>query len=165
MIPCPLVTAPGQPDLTGVAALRADLRGAAASDPVALSAVMLAFPTDVLEADHATVYAVPFLLDPIRALRANGHVPAPVAHACAHVVAAFLLGVACRVCGGDADAVARHAVLGLSLPPESKLRALLPSRSAAQDAVAAGGVLLDGVCDCNPSSPRGAEADALAGMA
>ena len=144
--------------------MRADLRAAVASDPVALSAVVLAFPADVLEADIATVYTIPFLMDPIRALRADGHVPASVAHACTQVVAAYLLGVACRVCGGDADAVARAAVPGLSLPPESKLRAFLPSRSAAQDAVAAGGDLLDGVCDCNPSAPRGAEADALKGM-
>ena len=137
----------------------------AASDPIALAAVMLAFPADVLEANIATVYTIPFLRDPIRALRADGLVPASVAHACTQVVAAFLLGVAGRVCGGDAAAVALAALPSLSLPPESKLRAFLPSRSVAQDAVAADADLLDGVCDCNPSAPRDAEADALAGIA
>ena len=70
------------------------------------------------------------------------------------------------VCGGVASDVAADVARRVRLPLESGVLSLLPpARSSAQDAQAAGSSLVDGVCVCDLSAPRGAEADALAGMA
>ena len=67
--------------------------------------------------------------------------------ACVCLVAGFVLGVASRVCGEPAERLAAAAVPALSLPPSSGVASLCsPPRSPAQDAVAAGSALVDGVC-------------------
>ena len=85
---------------------------------------------------------------------------------CVRVVATYVVGVASRVCGHPADDLASSLSPWLSLPSGYGVKAFLPpGRSAAQDAVSAECTLLGGVCVCDLSAPRGAEADALAGMA
>ena len=114
----------------------------------------------------ATACAVPFLLDPVAALRAPGPVPGATCVLCTGLVAAFLVGVAARVCGGPAGSVAAATLLDLGLPAQFGVATLRgPARSPAMDEAAAGCGLLDGVCDCDPSAPRGAEADAREGEA
>ena len=117
----------------------------------------------------ADTYPVPCLLAPVRVLRERGPVCGGLARACTRLVAAFILGVACAVCNDPARGVARSALPSLAMPLHSRVRLLLPPhRSAAQDSWMADCDLLDGVCVCDESAPgsaRGAEADALAGMA
>ena len=62
----------------------------------------------------------------------------------------------------------RHMPCGVEMSPGSRVRTILGfTRSPGQDVVAAGCALVDGVCVCvcELSAPRGAEADAIAGMA
>ena len=111
---------------------------------------------------------VPFLLDPVLALRSAGPVPTRSVDLCVRLTACFLAGVAARVCGDPAASVAYvlHMPHDVEIPPGARVRAILGfTRSSGQDAVAAGCALVDGVCVCELSAPRGAEADALAGMA
>ena len=84
----------------------------------------------------------------------------------ARLVAGYICGVSAVVCGAPAVGVAAAAFRGLSIPPSSRIVSVFGAlRSPGQDAVAAGCSLVDGVCVCDLSAPRGAEADALAGMA
>ena len=143
---------------------------AAAGDTVARALVDSAFSLAAVEGtpdvECAAVAAVPFLLDPISALRTGGQVSGAATSLCVRVVATYVVGVASRVCGHLADGLASSLSPWLSLPPGYGVKAFLPpGRSAAQDAVAAECTLLGGVCVCDLSAPRGAEADALAGMA
>ena len=134
------------------------------------AAVLEAFPPGVLDAECRAALAVPFLLDPVRALCGLGPVRGRVVHDCARLVAMFVHGVACSVCGEPACGVARSALPSLSVPFPSQVRRLLPPvRSAAQDSWMASCDLLDGVCVCDQSAlgaaSQGAEADAREGRA
>ena len=163
---CPLVTPVGRPDVRCVDVLREDLLAAARDHAWALRAVRAAFPAGDIDPAGAVACSVPFLLDPVAAVRGGGPVPQRVGVECVNLVAAFLVGVSARVCAGPAELLAGDALLGLGLPGECGVACLTGwARSPAQDAVAAGCDLLDGVCVCDLSAPRGAEADALAGMA
>ena len=125
-----------------------------------------AFPAAGAQEAGAIVYAVPLLLDPVQALRAAGPVPGCVGGVCVRLVAGFVCGVAARVAGDAAARLVCDVRRSLDLPPEAGLQALVrPVRSPAQDAVAAGSFLVDGVCLCDLSAPRGAEADAREGGA
>ena len=150
--------------------LRADLLQAAEDDPAVRAAVLEAFPPGVLDTECRAAVAVPFLLDPVRALCGHGPVRGRVVHDCVRLVAMFVLGVACSVCGEPACGVARSALPSLSVPFPSRVRRLLPPvRSAAQDSRLASCDLLDGVCVCDQSAlgaaPQGAQADAREGRA
>ena len=77
-----------------------------------------------------------------------------------------MVGVAAMVCGGAATDIAADVARRVRLPLGSGVLALLPpARSPAQDAQAAGCLLVDGVCVYDLSAPRGAEPNALADMA
>ena len=148
--------------------LRRDLLAATSEDVVARRVVDLAFPSAVPEPAVAAVCSVPFLLDPVRALRAPGGVRCGTVLTCSRLVAWFILGVACRVCGEPAEGIAHDFLMGARLPAYAELVCLAPAhRSAGQDAVASGCSLVDGVCECGVSALRqgGAEADAPSGMA
>ena len=109
-----------------------------------------------------------FLLDPVAAVHSVGRVPARISHACARLVVGYICGVSAAVCGAPAVGVAAAAFRGLSLPPSSRIVSVFGAlRSPGQDAVAAGCslVIMNGVCVCDLSAPRGADADSLAGMA
>ena len=76
-------------------------------------------------------------------------------------------GVAARICSDDASAILAAVSPRLVLPiyMESYVRRFVtPVRSAAQDAVAASRILLDGLCFCSESA-SGAVADARLGRA
>ena len=125
-----------------------------------------AFPSETLDAHAATVSAVPFLMDPVTALRGEGRIPHRITGRFIRLVAAYVFGVATRVCGEAAVLLADEAIRGLGLPADSRvLSAVQPVRSGGTDAVAAGCSLVGGVCVCYVSAPRGAEADALSVMA
>ena len=146
--------------------LHTDLIEATQDDVNARRAVLEAFPSGAAGVGSAVAHGVPFVADPVAAVRAEGPVRLGVAAACADLVAAFLAGVALRVCGGLSVALAEETLGGLSLPEGCSVWRLVgPIRSSAQDAEAAGCALLDGVCVVNESAPRGAEADARVGMA
>ena len=100
------------------------------------------------------------------ALAGAGRAPPRVSLRCGRLVAAYVFGVAARVCGRAAEELAAETVGGLGLPGDARVLSLVrPVRSSGDDAVAAGCSLVGGVCVCDLSAPRGAEADALAGMA
>ena len=87
---------------------------------------------------------------------------------CSRLVAAFLLGVACRVGGAAAAGVAVDALRWAGVPEHAEVLGLMPvCRTAGQDAVASDCALVDGVCVCDFSAPDlgGAEADARVDMA
>ena len=87
---------------------------------------------------------------------------------CSRLVAAFLLGISCRVGGESAAGVAVAALHGAGVPEHAEVLGLTPvCRAAGQDAVASDCALVAGVCVCDFSAPGlgGAEADARAGMA
>ena len=165
LLSCPLVTCPGLPDVPAFSVLRRDLLDVAASETPARACVAAAFPPVVGEDVAAARRSVPFLLDPVRSLRSCGGVSFGVVSACTALVAAYVAGVASRVCGGEAAALAAALWPRLRLPSEAGVRSLLPPpRSSAMDAVAASQALLDGVCACSESA-RGAVADARLGRA
>ena len=112
------------------------------------------------------MYTVPFLIDPARALRDTGVCRADIAETCSGLVACFVLGVAGRVCGDPAASLAASVLPRIRVPGDSAVLSLWwPARSAAQDSVAAGCSLMDGVCVHDLSAPGVAEADALASLA
>ena len=166
LLTCPCVTSP-RGDMA-VTILRRDLCAAAADDAPARRVVELAFPSAAPEPAVAAVYSVPFLLDPVRALRDAGGVRGDTVVECSRLVACYVLGVACHVCGESAAGVARDFLAAVRLPEYAEIGCLaMVQRSAGQDAVASGCSLVDGVCECDVSALRqgGAEADALSGMA
>ena len=168
LLSCPCIVLPTADAVPAVAALRRDLLSATADDPIARRVVVEAFPPGPPDAAVAAVYSVPFLLDPVRSLRAMPGVCGVSVACCSRVVAAFLLGVACRVCGQPAEDAAVAAMPALCVPREYGVASLFPvPRSAAQDAVAADDSLVCGVCVCDLSAHRqvGAEADARLGRA
>jgi hypothetical protein len=145
LLACPLVTPPGMPDVSCSTLLRRDLLDTTADVPVFRAVVEQAFPPGGLDPACAAVCTVPFLLDPVTALRSVGAVPRPLGERCVGLVAAFVCGVSARVCGAASVGLAEDVLRRLELPEDSALRALWPcARSAASDAVAAGSTLLDG---------------------
>ena len=90
---------------------------------------------------------------------------------CARLTVCFLVSVAVRacVCGDAATSVTSevlHTPCGVETPPRSRVQTVVGfTRSPGQDAVAAGFALVDGVCVCDLSAPRGAESDALVELA
>ena len=87
---------------------------------------------------------------------------------CSRLVAWFVVGVGCRVCGEAAAGVARHFLAAIRFLEYAEIGCLaLMQRSASQDAVASNCSLVNGVCECDASALRqgGAEADPPSGMA
>ena len=115
-----------------------------------------------------TACTVPFFLDPVMALRSAGPVATRSIDLCVSLTVCFLAGIAACVCGDTAASVAFEVLLmpnDFEIPPSSRVRTILGfTRSSGQDAVAAGCALVGGVCVCELTAPRGAEADALAGI-
>ena len=145
---------PGQPDDRCVDLLREDILEAVADAPCAMAAARAAFPTSSDDTVCATACTVPFLLDPVLALRSAGPVPTRSIDLCVRLTVCFLAGIAARVCGDTAASVA-YAVLHMShdidilRSPGSRVRTILRfTRSSGQDAVATGCALVDGVSVC-----------------
>ena len=171
LLECPAAVPACAPALP-IHLLRDDLLRAAGDSAAVRSAVLAAFPPGAVDVECAAAVSVPFLLDPVVALCGRGPLRGRVVHDCVRLVASFILGVACGVCGEPAVGVARAARPMLSVPFPARVGGLLPSvRSAAQDSVAASCGLVDGVCVCDESalggctSPQGAVADARVGRA
>jgi len=86
--------------------------------------------------------------------------------ACFRIVVCDVVDIPAAICGGAATDVAADDARRVRRPMDCGVPSLLPpAPSAAQDAQAAGSSLVDGVWFCDLSAPRGAEADAVAGMA
>ena len=166
LLSCPCVTAPGAGAPRALHVLREDLLLATAGDPPARRLVRDAFPDGPLPVAVSVACSVPFLLDPVRALLSAPSVRGATVTACASLVAAFVVGVASRVCGDSASAVATAVAPCLAVPRDAGVLSLLPAvPTASQGVVAEGGVPVDDLCGCVLSAHRlvGAEADARPG--
>ena len=171
LLECPAAVPACAPALP-VHLLRDDLLQAAGDSAGLRAAILAAFPGCAVDVECASALSVPFLLDPVVALCGDGPLRGRAVHDCVRLVASFVLGVACGMCGEPALDLARATRPALSVPFPARVAGLLPSaRSAAQDSVAASCSLVDGVCVCDESalggcsSPQGAVADARTGRA
>ena len=166
LLSCPCVTAPGARAPQASHLRCEDLLLATADDAPARRLFWSAFPDGPLPVAVSLACSVPFLLDPVHALRSAPSVRGGTVTACASLVAAFIVGVASRVCGDSASAVAAAVAPCLAVPRGASVLSLLPAVPAArQGIVAEGGVPVGALCECALSAHRlvGAEADARPG--